>query len=427
MPGQRDPFLRGRGAPVTAPNASEHAMSIIAVTETYALKAADAAALLSSPPDGAVRYRQVQQWLQGGRARLVTITAGAAKSNTRALVESVDMVSAGTKFRAPQAPNEAAVALTMTPAQYGDRLEFQPFVSPDNGTFNLNISLDESQLLKQRPLRFGPQVAPVPASVVQKSQIMTSLVGRSGTPMLLGTLTPATASKAEDKEMEVAFGRVLIHREAPEQAAAPAGSPDYAEHLFTFYSLDRAQAREVLGGELKPGAVHAAVQGLVEKKQAQFEHALLVPSQTGVRAKSDENIVSAEPAALSVASDRDSQSPPAFSPVLAGKNLGLSIEVESALGSTDAPPRGGPMVADVNAIIQWRDDRGVWKPGAGAPPLFPEVTVQESRKIETSLYCYAGVQTFVGTLNPPRVTGVNDRKDNGRVWLVFLRTTPVKP
>jgi hypothetical protein len=37
------------------------------------------------------------------------------------------------------------------------------------------------------------------------------------------------------------------------------------------------------------------------------------------------------------------------------------------------------------------------------------------------------VPSFLGTLNPPRYTGVNDRKDDGRTWLCFIRVAPVRP
>jgi hypothetical protein len=436
MPSQRDPFLRERGAPVTAPKIAENVAGITVIVETYAMKPADALALISSAPDGAARYRQAQQWSAVGRARFENIMAGAARSNVRLMVESVDMVHAGTKFYAPLQPDEAAIASTFSPQQFGDRVELQPLIAPDFGSFHLNVSMEASQLLGVRGARVSSKMPPTPALDAERSQIVTSVTGRAGEPFLLGTLSrPAPIDSAQDAEMVVAFGRLIINRDQPEGAVAPGAQIDHFEHLISFYSVERGTARDLLTADSKPGAIHAAVQALVEKKQARFEHALMMASQSGVRAKNDENVVLSQPAAATFREVSASKPTPQLAeplqaklpyiPELVGRNMGLSVEIETVVGAPDAKAPGGPVSLDVSALIYWRQDRGTWKSGGGA--LYPETNAQESRKIESSYSCYPGVQTLVGTLNPPRMTGVNERKDSGRVWLAFLRPTPVKP
>ena len=54
-------------------------------------------------------------------------------------------------------------------------------------------------------------------------------------------------------------------------------------------------------------------------------------------------------------------------------------------------------------------------------PLF------ESRAITTTQTITAGRHMFVGTFNPPGATGVNDRTDDGRTWLLFVRALPNEP
>src|SRR5690349_9727820 len=70
MPMQRNPFLRERGAPATAPRSAEGLMTFTGIVETFVLKEPEAVTFISSAPDGAVRYRQVQEWVGTGRARL---------------------------------------------------------------------------------------------------------------------------------------------------------------------------------------------------------------------------------------------------------------------------------------------------------------------------------------------------------------------
>jgi hypothetical protein len=46
-----------------------------------------------------------------------------------------------------------------------------------------------------------------------------------------------------------------------------------------------------------------------------------------------------------------------------------------------------------------------------------------SQKFTTIVTASVGKQCFLGTMNPPRDTGVNDRKDGGRVWFAFMKVT----
>jgi hypothetical protein len=110
---------------------------------------------------------------------------------------------------------------------------------------------------------------------------------------------------------------------------------------------------------------------------------------------------------------------------VASKDLGLTLDIQSVVGPADALLKGVPLVVDLNLSLLWRADAGILK-GPEGIPLYPEGGVLEIDGLDSSLSCYAGVPTFVGTLNPPRDTGVNGRKDSGRAWLVFVRVSPVK-
>lgn len=435
MPAQRDPFLRERGAPVTPPDGLEPLVAITSIFETYALSQADGAMLLASPPDATARYRQVNQFVATGRARLETVQAAAGKTGQRASLESVDLIQVPKQFLPPQRREEPAIVATFADGMFGDRAEFQPMLTPDGLTGNLNFLLSSSRFLGFQGFRAAPDTQPQPGVDSEKSEITSSIAMRTGEPVLIGTLTRPIALQPEKKEMVVAFARVLVSKEKPEGVPPPIGPLGYAEHLLSFYSMEKSVAREALAAEVKQGGGFAAVQALVEKKQARLEHTLLSATQPGMRAKSDENRVSNQPGG---STPQVSLSEPApawvdkareripYVPTMSGKNLGLSVEIDCAVGPADALLKGVPLLVDMSAIIVWLADAGRLKVAAGSPPIYPETGVIESRKITNSFSCYAGVPTLVGTLNPPRESGVNERKDTGRIWLVFVKVTPVK-
>ena len=447
-PGARDPFHKERGAPTEAPSFSENLVSITTIFESYLLKREDAVSLLSSPPDAAARYQRINELVAAGNARLEDIQASAGKSNMRTLIESVDVVMTALNFQPPAASEEPALPASFRELPYGDRLELEPILSTDGRACNLSFSISSKRLLGLGEIRAGRRAQPQPSATVENREIVTSVSLRVGQPVLLGTRSRPPASSGETAEIGVVFGRVLVSKERPEAAMPPSGPVGYAEHLLSFYSVDRAAARAVLETEIKPGASFQAVQTLLQKKQAKLEHMVSLPTQTGMRAKADENVISYQPGGTASgvglsepsksselpakAAGEDTAAKPGaaarvpYYPALSGKNLGLSVELETVIGPSDALLKGAPLVADLNLLISWRADAGnLQGPAALAP--YPETGVAESRKIQCMISCYAGVPTFLGTLNPPRDNGVNGRKDSGRVWLVFVQVTPVKP
>lgn len=434
----RDPFLKDRGAPVTPPDTSENLTAITVVFESYSLSQDDAAGLLALSPDGPARYARIGELVTAGRARLADVRACPTKSGMHAAVDSTDIASLATQYYPPTRRDETPVAASMSEIHYGERLQFDAMLGPDGRTCNLNLSFVVERLHGFTEFRTDAHGKPVAMANNGKREILTSLVVRTGEAVFLGTLNPPITPGAAAPGMEVVFGRVLVNKNRPEAAAPAVGAVGYAEHVMMFYSLDRSAARDLVVENVKPGACFAAVRALAEKKQAKLEHVFALASQSGVRARSDENIVAHEPGGSTpivglteVRAPGEAGKPPApaafpYIRTMAGKNHGLGVELESIVGPPDALLKGLPLAADLKMTLYWRADLGSFKP-AGIPPLYPETGVCEQRKIENALTCYVGVPTFLGTLNPPRDSGVTDRKDSGRVWLAFVQVTPVKP
>lgn len=443
-PSSRDPFHKERGAPTSAPSFSENLVSVTTIFESYWLKQEDAVSLLSSPPDAAARYHRIEELVAAGRARLEDIQASAGKPNQRTLIESVDAVQTPTQFLPPTSSDEPAFPASYRELQYGDRLEVEPILGADGHACNLSFSISTKRLLGFSEFRAGGRAHPQPSSNGDDREIITSVSVRVGEPILLGTRNQPPTTGGEAPEIGLVFGRVLVRNERPEAALPPSGPVGYAEHLVSVYSVERAAAREILVADVKPGASFQAVQSLLQKKQAKLEHMISLPIQTGMRALSEENIISnqpngaatnagfAEPAKPAKAGGEATAAKPAtagrvsYFPTMAGKNLGLSLQIETLIGPPDASLKGTPLVADLTLLLSWRADAGTLK-GPPALAAYPETPVAESRKIESTISCYAGVPTLLGTLNPPRDNGVNGRKDTGRVWLAFVQVTPVKP
>jgi hypothetical protein len=431
----RDPFLKDRGAPATAPDTSENLTALTVMFETYALSQDDAASLLTLSPDAAARYTRVNELVTAGRARLADVKAAASKSGKHASDESVDVVNLATQYFPSLRPDEAAIVASFSESRLGDRMEFDAILAPDGRSCNLNFSVAVERLGSFREYRTNGHGQPQLLPTTEKRQILTSIAARTGEPIFLGTLSPAPGMVQQGGDMAVVFGRVLVNKDRPDAPMPALGAVGFAEHVIIFYSMDRTTARDVMAGNPKPGAAFAAVRALTDKKQAKLEHVLSLSSQAGVQAKTDENIVSPQPGGTAppiglgqatTASNEPGKTRVAFPyiPAMTGKNLGLSAELDSVVGPADASLKGLPLAAELNLNLWWRADAGNLKT---TPPIYPETGVAESRHLQNSLTCYVGVPTLLGTLNPPRDSGVNERKDTGRTWLAFVNVTPVKP
>ena len=83
------------------------------------------------------------------------------------------------------------------------------------------------------------------------------------------------------------------------------------------------------------------------------------------------------------------------------------------------------LTVELNHLVKSVAYRGKLQTGRAAgfldQPLF------EERSITTSQTVTAGRHLLVGTFNPPGANGVNERTDDGRTWLLFVRALPNEP
>jgi len=441
VPAARDPFLKNRGAPASAPKTADKIMTVSVIFETYAMGMDDAVGLLLSPPDSAARYRHVNELVKGGAARLENLIASASKPGRRALVESMDSISRPNGWSAPDTLDEPAVGAVMQQWGLWDRIEFEAIPGDDGRSSQLNFSIGASRLLGLRGFRAGPKVVPQPSFTTEIRSLTTSVALRTGEPILLGTLNRPLNAQPEKKEWSVVFARVILSKERPEAPPPEVTALSYCEHVVSVYSMEMTAARDVLASEHKLGGSHAAVLALLEKKEAKLEQIVSTLSQPGMRARTDGGMLSRQLGSIipvpASRNDGSKQAPEVFlaknetaaaAPyfrTVANRELGLTLEVESVIGPADALLKGIPVIVDINLSLGWRANVGLLK-GTDAIPIQPETGVEEQHTLDNSISCYAGVTTLLGTLNPPRETGVNNRKDSGRIWLAFIRVIPAK-
>ena len=81
---------------------------------------------------------------------------------------------------------------------------------------------------------------------------------------------------------------------------------------------------------------------------------------------------------------------------------------------------------DINVVPQVVRMAGLLK-ATGVAEKYPPQPVFTMRKVTTGDTSAAGVPALLGTMSLPRDNGVNDRKDDGRTGLAYLRVTVVIP
>jgi hypothetical protein len=177
-------------------------------------------------------------------------------------------------------------------------------------------------------------------------------------------------------------------------------------------SLERKQAWELL--RLHVGddqGLLATLKSMIADKSAVLEYLATLVAKPGHRVESKAVREYHYPSVFAPptqASGGKLAEPTAFE----SRALGFHCEAESSLSKD-----GG--IIDLNIAFEF-----VGLVGNLTDPLlserYPEQPVFVSQKFMTSVSQRTGHTQLLSTLNPPGETGVNGRKDEGRVWLLFM-------
>jgi len=433
------------------------------VLEVYAVEKGDARAMVETKQTSADRYQYVLDLEQRGKARLETLTVVATKSGQRAVVEACDEVRYPTAFAPGKTHDDFPTPTQFEARNAGDTFEIEPATGPDGTNCSLNLVPQRVSLAGFRDVTGMSDDPPVgqPLFVVQR--LTTSATVAFDQVRLLGTFSPpagdASANRQAGPEIWLAF--LHVHRvfaaADPKEMNSKLRSGGTIDMEYSFYSLDRDAARDLLASFPKLETPWERLQGLLRENKARFEDFVSVKTTSGQRSvaeganetrygseyalpgvrrshetrtrtiapqesgkdgkKQTQNPSTATPETTTVESDTPTSEPtPGAFTAFETRSTGLSVEEEAAIGPDFA-------TVDLNNVVKSETDLGSLET-TGAAAHFPAQPVFETRKVTTSITTIMGSHALVGTLSMPGANGVNGRVDSGRTWLVFVRVMP---
>lgn len=436
-----DPFVKNPGVEATGDNGQWK--NLMLVLEVYALDKNDALAVLESERGSGARYRRVVELAANGKARLDTLTALPTKSGQKAVTESIDEVTYPTEFHPASRKGGLATAMTFETRNVGDGLEIEPVLEPDGRTCELSIIPQHISLAGFRDIAGMADDPRVAQPLFDSQKLTTSTTLPCNEPHYLGTLTPPGTSGLGVAKAEVwlAFVRVNLVGPTAAEMKPPAKPMDWSalELQYSFYTLERAAARELLIAPPGLSAPWEKLQTLLGEKKARFESLVSLKTKSGQRAMAEEihevryatefdapgftrSTEKTTTGNVTTTVTREVPNPdgtPGVPSTFETRNAGMSIEVEPVVGP-DA------LTIDLSHAVSSVDFLGDLKT-TGVAAQYPSRPLFETRKITTSLSLLGGQHTLAGTFNPPGADGVNDRADTGRTWLVFVRAVPNDP
>ncbi len=295
-----------------------------------------------------------------------------------------------------------------------------------------------------------------PFFVTQK--ITTSVQLRASEAFYLGTMTPPTGHGAANgqgaSETWLAFLHThLLSPKAEELKPKARPSPATSLNLeYSFYSMARSDARELLVASTALDTPWEKLQALLNAKKATLEHVSTINTVSGQRcvaeeieeirfaseyspesirptssetttrtvtahaagAKKDDEASTSE-TATTVHTDANGARNPGGPTAFETRNAGVTIEIEPVIGPDE-------VTVDIVESIQSVTNLGNLQV-TGIATRYPPSILFEGRKINNSQNALIGRHHLIGTLNPPGADGVNGRQETGRTWLVFVRPT----
>jgi len=451
-PAPADPFVKD----AAGANAGQEGLwkQCLIILEVYSMDKADAQSTLDTEHGSTARYRRVLDLNRAGKARLETLAALTTKSGQRAIVESNDEVRYPTEFNPPAIKNGIAAPTAWETRNAGDSLEVEPVISPDGRVCDLNLVPQHVSLMGFKDVAGMADDSLISQPTFNMQKITTSITTQESEITYLGTMTPPTVQGMAngDAASEIWLAFIRVHLPSPtaeDMKPRPGEHSSNAALEYSCYSLDRAEAREILAGATTMSAPWEKVRAALSAGRARLEHVSTVITKSGQRAVTEEiqevrfgseyvtegqrgSTESTKRTTTSKAADAEegkeattteqttinrtdanSERQPGYAAAFEARNAGVTVEVEPVVG-----PDG--VTVDLNNVVQSVVNRGGLQ-STGIATRYPVQTLFESRKMTTSQSVIFGRTTLIGTLNPPGNSGVNGRTDTGRTWLLFVR------
>jgi hypothetical protein len=454
-----DPYVKKKsgepkpGTP-TGAGASVHASSeqpphhLLMTFETYRLSQSALDTLLEQPGAHAGMYDGVRKLVSAGEAALENVVAVPTRSGQVAAVESHDELLFAIEFDPPSAAISYSFPTAYEMRPLGDRLEVDPVAQPDGVTVDLNFVQQEVRLIGYRLSIAGERSEGELLPVIASRKLQTALSFRVGEPTFCGTMNTPLGTGVEgadgDGSVSVTFVRTSRCAVKASKGEAPQLKMEgqNLHTVFRFYSLPREKARDLLAATSDADQLKSRLTAL-PAQEVKLERLLTTVTKSGNRVQTEEaaewlymtevNLpsfgmsarqslpdgVEAAPDAGGAPVEQEAKGGPKFFPAsgtaMEIRNVGWQVEMEPIL-APDA------QYVEVNLAPSYTQYRGDLQ---GHPMMakYPRWPLFCSQKVTTAVTAPVGKQCFLGTMNPPRDTGANGRKDDGRVWFAFMKVT----
>jgi len=445
--------------------------------ESYDVSRADFASLvLDAGGDDAAFYARVNEWTAAKRAKLVQFFAATGRGGVRGVIESIDEVRYAIEFEQPIAEEDMAYPTTFETRNAGQTFEFEYTPSDQSPQhWSLAVAVNSVRFARFDDCLGAPDrpTSVIPQPIFSARKFSTNLALPLGSVRFAGTQSASKDDTTPGDTVRLLFirSRAVQHQGAP----LPAGTGKTYRLEYTFFSLDRIAARDLLLREADPQKCHDALRELVQAGKARLEHVSSSVTHEGDRTVTEEIVeqrygiefnsphfpsagepridnssdpepvepkttpdgkpVPPKPAPTSTTRQHASQHvivsnplPPSAFPKKAPlppmpttfetRNTGFTAECEFS----PAADQSSLEVQCVPQFVRYLGD----SPRSATLKSYPAQPLFEGRKTNVSMYAVPGQQEFLSTYNVPIDTGIGNTPDDGRVTLGFLRVVPVK-
>lgn len=425
-----DPFAKGGGAGAGSAlaNPSARPTNLLTIVETWKLSSADFLILLDESANSNISHDRVRELAAQNKASLQNVMAIATRSGQRAVIEAIDEVRIPSEYQQPIAEGEIAFPKSVQTWEVGDSFELETVLSEDGKLGDLSTVIQSRRLASIRPARSEPEAMPVPVGDLTIEKITTSMNLPIKHPRFIGNLTRITGREvAPVAEATLAFVRMDSDTLTTDRAipAVPGGNIRIDLMLF---KIGRSSAQAILRETGDSAKIYAATRELVAKGTGELEMHGSIIMRSGQRSVME----CQTPVQFSTAhfipervSKSGGEGPartirlPASPSEFETRTVGLTLEVESVIDQDG-------QTVELSIAPRAIGYRG----GLKMPPEFmryPEQPLFEARNLTTAINVLNGAPGFLGTMNHPRDNGVNDRADDGKTVMAFVRATIAEP
>ncbi len=392
--------------------------NLIMTYEFYQLSQVEGAQLLQDNATDQARYDHLRDLVKQGKARLDALMCGVLDNGEQVVVEQCDTFAYPIAYWLP-GEGRPVQASDFKRRNIGYRLVLKAQTLKGNDGCEVSMFPEHTTLCGfiDRGSSIGPTLFTAPQPIFKTQRLNTKppvlpfdqikLIGTFNPPAVDAMPTKKSQPQAASQEPEM--GLMFAHVSRVQYDPGAARSTKYLgfDLELTAYSMERDEALRILSQPQRPDLAYEGVQALLKANRAKLEHMTVIRTQSGIKANSDEVFEDVYPTG---GGDQWMTQDVGFSgeirPDLIGNGSIVSLNVTKFQFLNDI----GPLQAEglAGSLVAWQ-------------PIF------ELQSLVTKINATMGEHALLGTISPAGDTGINGTKDDGRVWLAFVRPTISNP